>query len=154
MFDVNQHDPSKFQTKSLLRVLRNTPVTMPTADYQKLQEYLEHCECAMRPTSRLLAYVLANKLMNTRPSDDVYYTDLVMDGSCVTYIIDGKEPQSGLLAHRFRAGLPGGIIPVASLLGATLIGMRVGQRAPLLFEDRSIGRLFVKDVTSSRSVSS
>lgn len=154
MFDVNQHDPSTFQTQSLLRVLRNTQVTMPTADYQKLQEHLEHCECSIRPTSRLLAYVLANKLMNTRPSDDVYYTDLVVGGSCVTYIIDGKEPQSGLLAHRSGAGLPGRIIPVASLLGATLIGMRVGQRAPLLFEDGSIGRLFVKDVTSSRSVSS
>lgn len=154
MFDVNQHDPSKSRAQSLLRVLRNAPVTLPTADYQKLQEHLELCECAMRPSSRLLAYVLANKLMNTRPSDDVYYTDSIVGGSCVTYIIDGKEPQSGLLAHRSGAGLPGGIIPVASLLGATLIGMRLGQRAPLLFEDGSIGRLFVKDVKSSRSASS
>ena len=149
MFDVNQHDPSNSQAQSLLRVLRNAPVTLPTADYQKLQEHLELGECALRPSSRLLAYVLANKLMNTRPSDDVYYTDLIVGGSCVTYTVDGKEPQSGLLAHQ-----PGGIIPVASLLGATLIGMRIGQRAPLLFEDGSIGRLFVKDVTSSRSISS
>ena len=151
MFDVSQRNPSIFQSQSLLRVLRNTPVTMPTTDYQKLQEHLELCECAMRPSSRLLAYVLANKLMNTRPSDDMYYTDSILGGSCVTYTVDGKEPQSGLLAHHSRAGLPGGIIPVASLLGATLIGMRIGQRAPLLFEDGSIGRLFVKDVTTSIS---
>ena len=55
MFDVNQRNPSIFQSQSLLRVLRNTPVTMPTTDYQKLQEHLELCECAMRPSSRLLA---------------------------------------------------------------------------------------------------
>ncbi|MGX0977402.1 conserved hypothetical protein [Roseovarius sp. EC-HK134] len=149
MFDVNQPDPSDIQTQYPLRMLRNTPATMPTADYQKLQEHLEDCECASRAGTRLLAYVLANKLMNTRPADDVHYTDLVIGGSCVTYVIDGTAPQTRLLVHRARTGQPSGVIPVASLLGATLIGMRTGQRAPLLLEDGSIGRLFVKDVRSS-----
>ncbi|MCX7561199.1 hypothetical protein OS190_16640 [Sulfitobacter sp. F26204] len=149
MFDFNQSDQPSIPTRSLSRVLRNTPLTLPAADHQKLQEHLEDCECAMRPSSRLLAYVLANKLMNTRPVDDVHQSDLVVGGSCVTYRIDAAEPQTGLLVHRARSGLTSGVIPVASLLGATLIGMRAGQRAPLLFEDGSIGRLCVIDVASS-----
>lgn len=149
MLDCIQPDQPAIQTQSLARVLRNTPRALPIADHQKLQEHLEDCTCAIRPGAKLLAYVLANKLMNTRPVENVHQSDLVVGGSCVTYTVDGTEPQTGLLIHRSRTGLPGGVIPVASLLGATLIGMKVGQHAPLLFEDGSIGRLRVNDVTSS-----
>ena len=149
MFDQNQSRQPAIQIQTLARVLRNTPLTLPSADHQKLQEHLEACTCEAHPSSKLLAYVLANKLMNTRSVDDVHQSDLVVGGSCVTYAIDGADLQTGLLVHRARAGLPGGVIPVASLLGATLIGLRAGQRAPLLFEDGSIGRLRVTEVTSS-----
>ena len=149
MFDLIHTDQPAIQSQSLAKVLRNTPLTLPTADHEKLQEHLEACECAERPGAKLLAYVLANNLMNTRSVDDVHHSDLVVGGSCVTYAVDGADPQTGLLVHRSRAGLPGGVIPVASLLGATLIGMKVGQRSPLLFEDGTIGKLRVIDVTSS-----
>lgn len=149
MFDFDQPDQPTIQAHALARVLRNTPLTLPTADHQKLQEHLEDCECAMRSSSRLLAYVLANKLLNTRPADDVRDNDLVVGGSTVTYAVNGGDPQTGLLVHRARAGLSGGVIPVASLLGSTLIGMRVGQRAPLLFEDGAIGRISVIAVSNS-----
>ena len=146
MCDVNLPDQPANQFRSLAKVLQNTPLTLPAADYQELHSHLEECECAVRPGSKLLAYVLANKLMNTRPEDAVHHSDLVVGGSCVNYVVDGGVPRTGLLVHRAKAGLPGGVIPVASLLGATLIGMKIGQRAPLLFEDGSIGRLLVKDV--------
>jgi hypothetical protein len=149
MFDIQPADYSATQSKSLARALRNTPLVLPTQDYEMLQKHLEACDCALRPSAKLLAYVLANKLMNTRSMDDMAFSDLVIGGSLVTYAVDGTEPQTGLLIHRARAGLPGGVIPVASLLGATLIGMKVGQRAPLLFEDGSIGRLHVIDVTTA-----
>lgn len=146
MFDLSQFDQPTLPDHSMSRVLRNAPTTLPEADYEKLQEHLEHCECALRPSSKLLAYVLANKLMNTRPVSDFHCDDLVVGGSRVTYIVDTEAAQTGLLSHRARTGLSTGIIPVASLLGATLIGMRIGGRAPLLFEDGSIRRLFVTDV--------
>lgn len=149
MFDLNHTDQPTIQMQSFARVLRNIPFILPTEDHQKLQEHLEDCECALRPSSKLLAYVLANKLMNTRPVDHAHQSDLVVGGSLVTYAIDGADPQTGLLVHRARAGLPSGVVPVASLLGATLIGMRVGQRAPLLLEDGTIGRLCVIEVASS-----
>ncbi|MDF1855755.1 hypothetical protein [Pseudooceanicola sp.] len=149
MFNFNHPDQQTFQTLSLVRALRKTPVTLPSSDYQKLQEHLENCEGARRPSSKLLAHVLANKLMNTRPVDDVRHSDVVIGGSCVTYVVDGEAPQTGLLVHRARSGLSGGVIPVASLLGATLIGMRTGQRAPLLFEDGTIGRLCVIETSNA-----
>ena len=148
MFDFNHSDQPTIQVRSLARVLQNVPLTLPEDDHQKLQEHLENCDCAMRPNSKLLAYVLANKLMNTRPVSDVHQSDLVVGGASVTYAVDNQAPLTGLLVHRVKAGLPGAEIPVASLLGATLIGMRVGQRAPILFEDGTIGEVSVISVAS------
>ena len=149
MFNVVEANQSNPHSESVFRALRNTPVVLPEAEHQKLQGHLDDCEGAMRPCSTLLAYVLANKLLNTRPVPDLHCAGLVIGGCRVTYAIDGEEPQTGLMVHRAREGTPGGIIPVASLLGATLIGMRNGQRAPLLREDGTIGRLLVIDVAGS-----
>ncbi len=72
--------------------------------------------------------------------------DLVAGGSFVTYSVGGGAATSGLLVHRARPGLlQSGVVPVASLPGATLIGMRAGQRAPLLCEDGSVKSLLVLD---------
>lgn len=149
MINFVEPDQPKRQTHSVFRALRNTPSMLPEADHQKLQQHLEDCEGAMRPSSTLLAYVLANKLMNTRPVSDVHCTDLVVGRSRVTYAVDGEVPETGLLVHRARSGALSGVIPVASLLGSTLIGMRVGQRAPLLREDGTIGKLSVTAVAHS-----
>jgi len=54
------------------RVMRNSPLILPESDYEKLQQHLGYCKCAFRPSSKLLAYVLANKLMNTRPVSGVH----------------------------------------------------------------------------------
>ena len=148
MFDLSQPDRATIAVHSLSSALLNTPLALPKADHRKLQEHLDACDCALRSSSKLLAYLLANKLMNTRPVEGLHCSDLAIGGSRVTYAIDDETPQTGLLVHRARAGLPSGVIPVASLLGATLIGMRVGQRAPLLREDGTIGRLAVVDVSS------
>lgn len=146
MFDFNQPDQTKIQTQFLAKALRNTPLTLPMADHQKLQEHLDDCDCARNPDLKPLAYVLANKLMNTRPVDEDRNSGVVIGESCVTYAVDAQMPQTALLTHRTRAGQQSNVIAVASLLGATLIGMRVGQRAPLLLNDDTIGRLCIIDV--------
>ena len=97
MFDFNEPDQQSIQSQSLVRVLRNIPVTLPMFDYQKLQEHLEDCECALRPSSKLLAYVLANKLMTTRPVDDVHHSDQAVGGSCITYTVDGGSHRPACL---------------------------------------------------------
>ena len=149
MVGVNPSTQSALASRSLRRELRHIPVNLPSADYQALLEHLEACEGGRGTGSKLLAYVLASKLMNSRPADDVHDRDLVVGGAHVSFTIDGGAPRTGLLVHRLVPGLPEGAIPVASLLGATLIGMRVGRRAPLLFEDGRIGRLCVTSVAEA-----
>lgn len=149
MCNVKHLHPSAVQFRSLFREFRTIPSSLPTTDYRELQGHLEDCKGSKHPNAKLLTYVLANKLMNTRPTDDVHDCDLVVGGVNVTCVIDGNEALTARLVHQVTEGRHGGVIPVASLLGATLIGMRVGQRAPLLFEDGTIGRLSVKAVTST-----
>lgn len=125
--------------------LRQRPV-LPEADHQHLLQHLEVCERNRGPSWTLLAYVLQNKLVNCEPVGTSVDRDIVTGGSFVTYSVCNGAPTIGLLVHRARPGIQkGGVIPVASLLGATLIGMRTGQRAPLLCDDGTIKSLLVLD---------
>jgi len=119
---------------------------LPDADHRQLQRHLDLCDDAQNPASPLLAYVLQHKIMATKPVGNVHANDLVTGGCRVVYSIDDGPSQTGLLVHRARSGLASGVIPVCSLLGATLIGMRVGQRAPLLREDKTIATVSVLSV--------
>ncbi|HBB81726.1 MAG TPA: hypothetical protein DC031_00295 [Sulfitobacter sp.] len=138
-------------SRTVFRALENRPLVLPQTDYRKLQDHLEDCDSTSRSGSTLLAYVLANKLMNARAVADLPFVDVAIGGSEVAYAIDGALPCSGLLVHSARPGAPGGVIAVASLLGATLIGMRVGERAPLLNEDGGIATVSVVSIVSPSS---
>ena len=94
----------------------------------------------------MLAHVLHHKIMTAEPVPTVRVNDMVTDGCRVTYSVDDGPPQIGLLAHRARSGLDNGVIPVFSLMGATLIGMRIGQRAPLPSVDGTVYTVTVLDV--------
>jgi len=113
-------------------------MALPATDYQQLQRHLEECEKSKHPAWSLLTYVLRAKIMMTDPLSNFYACDQVIGGSCVTYSVDRGPEQTGLMAHRARSASGINVIPVASLLGATLIGMTVGHRAPLLLDNGSI----------------
>ncbi|WP_323005442.1 hypothetical protein [Pseudorhodobacter sp.] len=119
---------------------------LPEADHQKLQQHLTCCQQSQLPIWTLLAYVLLNKIMTTEPVSDFHARDLVTSGCRVSYSVNGEPAQTGLLVHSARSEFGSGVIPVSSLLGATLIGMRIGQRAPLLCEDGTVMSLSVLDV--------
>lgn len=119
---------------------------LPVSDYNHLLQHLERCERERGPSWTLLAYVLHDKIVNTEPCRGLPTQDIVFGGSQVAYAVGGGAVASGLLVQRARPGTRQlGIIPVASLLGATLIGMRIGQRAPLLCEDGTVTSLVVVD---------
>lgn len=122
---------------------------LPEADHQRLQQHLQLCEREGHPAWKLLAYVLRDKIMATEPAANLHAHDLVTGGCRVTYSVNGGARQTGLLVHRARSGSGSGVIPVCSLLGASLIGMRSGQRAPLLCEDGIIESLTVLGVDPS-----
>ncbi|WP_347309670.1 hypothetical protein [Defluviimonas sp. SAOS-178_SWC] len=117
-------------------------------DRQQLMRHLASCEAAQQTSSPFLAPVIHRKIETSLPCGAEPPEDVVT-GSCrVTYSIDGGEAQTGLLTHNARMPVTNsGVIPVPSLLGATLIGLRVGQTVPMLCEDGSVLRLTVLDVT-------
>lgn len=129
--------------KSPARIAR----PLPAADRQHLERHLMRCAADDTPAAPLLRHVLDYKVQSTTPLDGECPRDLVCSGRLVTWSIDGGPARTGLMSHRARAGSPSGVIAVASLLGATLMGMRVGQHAPLLREDGSILSLEVLKVS-------
>lgn len=128
------------------RTRRRAGTALPAADYALLLEHLDLCERAREGSWTLLAYVLRNKIVHSEPAPGLVERDIVVGGSQVSYTAGAGAVATGLLLHRagpaFRQA---GIIPVPSLLGATLIGMRIGQRAPLLCEDGSVKSLVIVD---------
>ena len=136
------------------RVRPRGRVVLPVADYDFLLEHLEICERDRGPNWTLLAYVLQNRIVNTEPSHRPVDRDIVVSGSEVTYSVSGASVEAGLLVHQPNPGpRHREIIPVSSLLGATLIGMRAGQRAPLLCEDGSVKSVVVVDTVAPNPTS-
>lgn len=105
---------------------------LPADDIAQLNQHLARAEA---DGAVFLAHVLRHRIDGVRPMPDGLPRDIVTGGCRVRYTIDCGPAQTGLLSHRARADASSGVIPVASLLGATLIGMRTGQRAPLLCPD-------------------
>jgi len=114
------------------------------ADRRQLEGHLRGCEPVKVP---FLSKVLDHKIRFSASSDGSMTDDVVTGGSRVIYAIAGGPVKSGQLCHATKKQANSGVIPVASLLGVTLIGMQVGQRAPLLQEDGTIVSLSVLGVT-------
>jgi hypothetical protein len=112
-------------------------------DCQRLERHLTQPNATNRT---YLDHVLRHKVRASQPLKGTVPKDLITGTSCVRYSINGGPPQIGLMSHWSRNGSISGVIPVCSLLGATLIGMRIGERAPLLHEDGAIGSLAVLDI--------
>ena len=108
-------------------------------------EQLLRCEgTRSAPNPPLLNGLLRHKLRISRGAPEPASPDLVVAGRHVTYMISGEGARSGVLSMN---PVPGqGYIPVASLLGATLIGMRKLQKVPLLRDDGQIDVVVVLDV--------
>lgn len=124
---------------------RRKHALLPDADRQQLMRYLACCEAARQPSAPFLGPVLHRKIETSFPCGAVPPADTVTGGCRVTYSIGSGPAQTGLLTHTARKAVMGsGIIPVRSLLGATLIGLRIGHTVPMLCEDGTVVRLTVR----------
>lgn len=84
----------------------------------------------------MLTRLLSQKLLYaTVLDDDKVCSAIAVGGSRVTYAIDELEPQTGQLFHYDEYAFGQNGIHVGSLLGATLIGMKVGAVGPFLQAD-------------------
>jgi regulator of nucleoside diphosphate kinase len=79
------------------------------------------------------------------PSDAVD-DDVATINSRLVYVVDGYRRDSRVLVNCENDLAVGFNLPVTTLLGATLLGMRSGQRAALLREDGRVGHVLLKRV--------
>lgn len=94
--------------------------------------------------SELLSGLLRLKLKLSDSAAGPAPREVVSSNRLVTYRIRGEGPRSGVIS---MSTMPlHGTIPVGSLLGATLIGMRRMQKAPLLQERGEIGSVAVLEI--------
>ena len=110
-----------------------------------IERLLRHRETTNAPNPPLLNGLLHHKLRISRGAPEPAPPDLVVAGRHVTYMISGEGSRSGVLTMSL-VPIPGHVL-VASLLGATLLGMRRLQKVPLLRDDGSIDTLVVLNVS-------
>ncbi len=102
------------------------------------------CELEIDP---VLCALVRAKLAAARIvlSDDIE-PDRARGGSRVVYSVDGGPPMSHLLAHWRHDTAAETILPVTSIPGITLLGMRAGQRMPFVRSDGSWGSVRLEAV--------
>ncbi|WP_297771773.1 hypothetical protein [uncultured Roseovarius sp.] len=113
-----------------------------------IERLLRHRGTKNAPNPPLLNGLLRHKLRISRGAPEPASPDLVVAGCHVIYMISGEGARTGVLTMN-PVPIPGHIL-VASLLGATLIGMRKLQKVPLLRDDGQIETVVVLDVSPSR----
>jgi hypothetical protein len=122
---------------------------LTSRDYTLLEGWLiRTVESELEVDPVLMALVRA-KLAASRIvlSGDVE-PDRASGGCRIVYTLDGEAPTSQLLAHwRSDAVAGGSILPITSILGITLVGMRARQRVPLVRSDGSIGGVWLEAVS-------
>lgn len=110
-----------------------------------IERLLHHRGTRNAPSPALLNGLLRHKLRISRGAPWPAPPELVVAGCHVTYMISGGGARSGVLSMS-PAPAPGRIL-IASLLGATLVGMRKMQKVPLLRDDGHIETIVVLDVS-------
>ena len=142
------HLPAGSDFRSLFeRSSVETGFLLTVDDRLGIEHLLRHDGTSNSPNPPLLNGLLRHKLRISRRAPEPPSPDLIVAGCHVTYMISGEGARTGLLSMN-PAPVPGHIL-VASLLGATLIGMRKLQKVPLLRDDGQIDVVVVLNVRPS-----
>lgn len=115
-------------------------------DWWQLRQHLDGIDPSLDPGSCLLAHVLHYKLSTADLLLGPAPKGVANGGATVVFAIDNERARHGILRHQLTSFAEDSVIPTNSLLGATLAGMRIGQRAPLLCKNRRVASLWLLDV--------
>ncbi|GAW36697.1 hypothetical protein RA2_03772 [Roseovarius sp. A-2] len=142
------HPPAESDFRSLFeRSTVEAGFLLTVDDRLGIEHLLRYRGTRNSPNPPLLNGLLRHKLRISRGALEPASPDLVVAGRRVTYMISGEGARTDVLS---MSPVPApGHIPVASLLGATLIGMRKMQKVPLLRDDGQIEVVVVLDVRPS-----
>ncbi|GGL50434.1 hypothetical protein [Wenxinia marina] len=142
--------PFGINVRTLLeRELPASGFALTREDRAGIERLLRQHDTKHAPNPPLLNGLLRHKLRISAPAPRPTPLELVVGGSHVTYKITGEGARSGVLSMS-PIPLPGQVL-VASLLGATLLGMRKLQKAPLLRSDGEISAVVILDVDPPRA---
>jgi hypothetical protein len=123
-------------------------VWLSPQDAEMMQRHLQHCEMHLSGIVALVGEVLRQKLAHGRRlGPEAVAAPVATGGATLGYRLGGDQP--GILArlcYRVRLRDEPGVVPLRSLLGATLIGMRLGETAPLLLSDGSLTEVTLTDL--------
>lgn len=120
---------------------------LTSRDYTLLEGLLVGLTEGRAPADPLLVRLVRTKLANARVvlAADVA-PDIATGNSRISFSIDGEAPTTRVLAHWEEGHEATEVLTVRTLLGATLLGMNVGQQAVLLRGDRPAGCVALHDV--------
>lgn len=144
-FDNITSQPSGRDFRSLFeRPALETGFFLTVEDRVGIKRLLANDGTRHAPNRPLLDGLLRHKLRTSRGAVEPPEPELVVAGRLITFMISGGRARTGVLSMAVTPS-PGHIL-VASLLGATLIGMRRLQKVPLLRDDGQIDVIVVLDV--------
>lgn len=130
-----------------IRKIRPIEARLTGEDARRLQEHLGRCEDIGSGVYVLLGEFIRAKLADAvLVGPDEIDPDLATGYSQVVYAVGGGALQSKVLSHRDYVGTGQFVLSIRSLLGATLLGMKAGQCAPLLRADGTAGTVELHEV--------
>ena len=137
--DVHDRPATTCINDSIQRV-RPIEAWLIREDARRLREHLARCEKIGSGVYPLLGAFIRTKLADAVIGDPQQVGPDVATGySLVIYTVDGQASRSQVLSH-WPSPIRGGFgLSTCSLLGATLLGMKVGQRSLLLRADGTTG---------------
>jgi regulator of nucleoside diphosphate kinase len=127
--------------------LRPLCCCLTAKDYTLLEGHLIKSREIGSGIYRLLGPLIRAKLADASIvlTDDVDF-DVATGNSRVVFSADAGADESRVLVHWDEHYVVGLSLPIDTLLGTTLLGMRAGQRAPLLRADGTIGTVLLRSV--------
>lgn len=133
--------------------IRPIKARLTRQDARHLREHLGRCEEIGGGVHVLLGDLIRAKLADAVLVDpDDIGLDVATGYSHVVYARDGRAPKSKLLSHRDYVGTGRFGLSIRTLLGATLLGMKAGQCAPLLRTDGTAGTVELLEVRTNRNL--
>lgn len=130
-----------------IEIFRPFESCLTSKDYFVLERFLIALTEREGREAEYLARLIRTKLADARivMSEDVN-ADVVTSGSRVTYSIDGGQPETRSLVFGETSPVPNYNLPIFTLLGVGLLGLKTGQTTPWTDYAGKIGKLTLQRV--------
>ena len=144
---VSGESKRPFENWLRFEALRPLSCCLTAKDYSLLESRLIELRGRNEGTAPLLVQLIRTKLADAEIvlSEDVD-PEVATTNSRVVFSVDGRAAETAVLVHWEHEVAREFALPITTLLGATLLGMRAGNRAPLLRSDGGIREVALLEI--------